>query len=131
MIRRFRTLILPAFAAVVVAACAMPFKSPDAAAGERWLAIGINQFGEGQYGDATKSLQASLQLPLNPRQQVQAHKYLAFIHCVSGRERLCREEFGKAFEISPGLELAPAEAGHPIWGPVFRGVKAKRTDAKK
>jgi hypothetical protein len=24
------------------------------------------------------------------------------------------------------MELAPAEAGHPIWGPIFRSLKASR-----
>jgi len=28
--------------------------------------------------------------------------------------------------VDPGLELAPAEAGHPVWGPIFRSLKAGR-----
>ena len=59
------------------------------------------------------------------RDQVIAHKYLAFIHCVSGREQQCRDEFKKALTIDPAFELTPAEAGHPVWGPIFRGEKAK------
>ena len=55
-----------------------------------------------------------------------AHKHLAFINCVSGRTSACREEFRKALAIEPGLDLPPAEAGHPTWGPVFRSVKAGR-----
>ncbi|MDA1107929.1 MAG: TssQ family T6SS-associated lipoprotein [Proteobacteria bacterium] len=54
---------------------------------------------------------------------MKAHKYLAFIHCASSREKRCREEFAKALEINPKLELEPAEAGHPIWGRVFRSAK--------
>ena len=63
---------------------------------------------------------------LNRSEQVTAHKYLAFIHCTSGREKQCRDEFRKVLDIDPALELEPAEAGHPVWGPVFRSVKARR-----
>jgi hypothetical protein len=51
---------------------------------------------------------------------------VAFIHCASNRERECREEFRKALAIDPGMDLAPEEAGHPMWGRVFRSVKAGR-----
>ena len=58
--------------------------------------------------------------------RVKAHKYLAFIACVSSQQLTCREEFGIALELDPKFDLAPAEAGHPIWGPVFKSVKAKQ-----
>ena len=57
---------------------------------------------------------------------MRAHKYLAFIDCVSERIPACRDEFRKALRIDPGMELSTAEAGHPIWGPVFYAVKAGR-----
>jgi hypothetical protein len=38
----------------------------------------------------------------------------------------CREEFRKALTMDPSLELSPAEAGHPVWGPVFRSLKGKK-----
>jgi hypothetical protein len=38
----------------------------------------------------------------------------------------CRDEFKKALEIDSSFELREDEAGHPIWGPAFRGVKAKK-----
>jgi hypothetical protein len=57
---------------------------------------------------------------------VKAHKYLAFIHCVSDRAAACRDEFRKALAIDSKLNLTAAEAGHPTWGPVFRSVKAGR-----
>jgi hypothetical protein len=44
---------------------------------------------------------------------------------VGGREVLCRDEFRKAFEIYPEFALAPAEEGHPIWGPVYRNVRTQ------
>ena len=94
--------------------------------GEAALAAGLRQYEEGRYGEAAKSLQSALDLGLSAREQVKARKHLAFIHCVSGRERQCRDEFGKALDADPAMELEPAEAGHPIWGPVFRSVKARR-----
>ena len=57
--------------------------------------------------------------------KVSAYKYLAFIHCVSGREKLCYDSFKKALALNPDFELTPAEAGHPLWGPVFRSAKGK------
>ena len=94
--------------------------------GDQDLATGLRQYDEGKYSDAARSLQASLDEGLGSKDQVTAHKYLAFIHCISGRERQCRDEFRKALKIDPALELEPAEAGHPIWGPVFRSAKGRR-----
>jgi len=94
---------------------------------EQDLAAGIRQYEEHNYSEAARSLQASLDAGLSGKpDQVKAHKYLAFIHCVSGRERQCRDEFRKALKIDPAFELEPAEAGHPTWGPVFRGAKGRR-----
>ncbi len=95
------------------------------------LSAGIDAYDEGKYPDAVKNLQSALDQGLSVSDQVMAHKYLAFTHCVSGKERLCREEFRKALDINPNLELEPAEMGHPIWGPVFRGVKTRKPDTKK
>lgn len=94
--------------------------------GDQNLATGLRQYDEGKYSEAARSLQASLGEGLGSKDQITAHKYLAFIHCISGRERQCRDEFRKALKIDPAFELEPAEAGHPIWGPVFRSVKARR-----
>ena len=91
------------------------------------LAAGVKQFEEGEYADATKSLQSALDLGLaRDSDRMKAHKYLAFIHCVSGRQRPCRDEFRKAIEINPSMELEPSETGHPIWGPEFRSAKARK-----
>jgi Tfp pilus assembly protein PilF len=94
--------------------------------GEPELAAGIRAYENGSYNESARQLQSALDAGLARSDQVQAHKYLAFIHCASGRERPCREEFRKALAVDPEFELAPAEAGHPTWGPVFRSVKVKR-----
>lgn len=98
-----------------------PFQSKA----EQALSDGVRQYEDGNYQEAQKSLQSALDQGLASKpDQVKAHKYLAFIHCASNRERPCREEFRKALDLNPVFDLTPAEAGHPVWGPVFRGVKA-------
>jgi len=74
-----------------------------------------------------RRLQFALEEGLSRPDRVKAHKYLAFIACVSSQQLTCREEFSIALELDPKFELAPAEAGHPIWGPMFKSVKAKQT----
>ena len=63
---------------------------------------------------------------LGEKERASAHKHLAFIHCASSRERQCRDEFRRALAVDPSLELDAAEAGHPVWGPIFRQVKGTR-----
>ena len=88
---------------------------------------GIASYENGAYKIAARQLQSALALGLaDGASQARAHKYLAFMHCVGGRQRQCREEFSKAFAADPSFDLTPAEAGHPTWGPVFRKLKASR-----
>jgi Tfp pilus assembly protein PilF len=95
--------------------------------GEPDLDKGIRSYEDGEYKTSAKQLQAALDLGLDAkREQAKAHKYLAFIACTSGRKTSCRSEFNKALDADPKLDLEPAEAGHPIWGPVWRNVKAAR-----
>ena len=94
--------------------------------GDSELQAGIKLYEDGRYAQASKSFENALNLGLGNAGQVTAHKYLAFIHCVSKRERQCRGHFNSALDIDPSFDLSPAEAGHPMWGPVFRSVKAKR-----
>jgi Tfp pilus assembly protein PilF len=88
------------------------------------LSAGLKEYEEGKYAESARSLQGALDLGLSGAQRALAHKHLAFIHCAEGRERECRDEFRKALAVNPGLELAPAEAGHPVWGPIFRALKS-------
>lgn len=94
---------------------------------EQELSTGITNYEDGNYKAAAKSLQSALDLGLTfDGDAARAHKYLAFIHCLSNREKQCRDEFKKAFEKDNKFDLDPAETGHPIWGPAFRAVKAER-----
>jgi Tfp pilus assembly protein PilF len=94
--------------------------------GDPILQSGLRLYEDGDYAESAKNLQAALDQGLATKDRARAHKYLAFIHCASNREQLCRDEFRKALADDPSLDLAPAEAGHPIWGPIFRSVKAGR-----
>ena len=93
---------------------------------QQQLADGVKQYDAGDYDNAVKNLTSSLEHGLLSKpEQARARKYLAFSHCVSGREILCRDEFRKAFEIYPEFTLTAAEDGHPIWGPVYRNVRTQ------
>jgi Tfp pilus assembly protein PilF len=94
---------------------------------ESRLKAGISQYEDGNYAQAQRSLQAALAGGLASRtDQAQAYKYLAFIYCVTDRVAQCRQEFNNAFSADPKFTLTAAEAGHPIWGPVYRSVARGR-----
>lgn len=93
---------------------------------DKKLNYGVLSFEEGNYPAATMALLGVVDTGLSGKpEKVKAYKYLAFIQCVSGHESTCRDYFKKALEIDSGFILDTAEAGHPIWGPVFRSVKSK------
>ena len=93
---------------------------------DKKLNYGVLSYEEGNYQASVMALQGVLETGLSGKsEKVKAYKYLAFIQCVSGREAMCRDYFKKALEIDPNFNLDTAEAGHPIWGPVFRSVKSK------
>ncbi len=91
---------------------------------ETTLDRGIRQYDDGDYKVAARTIQGALDAGLTTRSQARAHKYLAFIDCISGQQSQCRDQFRKALELEPQMELKAEEAGHPTWGPVFRSVKA-------
>ncbi len=91
--------------------------------GETLLGEGVRQFEDANYRAAGGALQRALQSGLTRESEVKAHKYLAFIYCINGRKTQCRDEFRETVKLDPKFELQPEEAGHPMWGPVFREVK--------
>ena len=91
---------------------------------------GIRNYEDGNYSASQSILQSLVaNKDATKSEKILAYKYLAFIHCVSStesrelRERMCRDSFKKAFELNPHFDLSPAEAGHPVWGPIFSSVK--------
>lgn len=102
---------------------ATPVEPPRA---ESFLAEGLRAYEDGRYPAAQKRLRDALEEGLRKREdRVIAHKHLAFLYCATRQEVLCRDAFRRALEIEPAFQLTPAEAGHPLWGPVFRSLKAK------
>ncbi len=91
---------------------------------EKKLAIGIESYEEGDYKFALEALRDAEKTGLVRKDdKINVHKYLAFIYCITDRKHQCRHEFEDIFEVDPGFDLDAAEVGHPLWGPVFRGVK--------
>jgi len=61
--------------------------------GDSFLQEGIEDYEEGNYRIAKRRLQFALEEGLSRADRVKAHKYLAFIGCVSSQQLACREEF--------------------------------------
>ncbi len=91
---------------------------------ERHLLLGLRAYDEAQYPEAERALGEALRLQLaTPRDRATAHKTLAFIYCTSGRTAQCEAEFRAARAADPGFALNKAEAGHPVWGPVYEASR--------
>ena len=89
--------------------------------GERALFEGIRAYDDGQYTQAESALRKALAAGLRSgRDQASAHKLLAFITCTSERLADCEVAFRAARAAEPGFALSRSEAGHPLWGPVYR-----------
>ena len=99
---------------------------------ERLLLLGIQAYEDGDLKKSSERLTGALSSGLTfNKDKVTAYKYLAFIHCSAGREQQCRDDFVAAVALDPEMQLSPAESGHPVWGPIFRSVKARNVRAGK
>ncbi len=118
-------------AAALITACAAPPAPPPAPTGglaelmerpgERLLFEGIRAYDDGQYPQAEAALRKALAAGLRSgRDQASAHKLLAFITCTSERLAECEAAFRAARAADPAFVLSRSEAGHPLWGPVYR-----------
>lgn len=111
--------------ALLLAGCAgSPLRELLPGAGTASLAAAVRHYDEGEAQAAERALREALALGLSDSERVRAHKYLAFLQCGSGRERGCRESFQRALAIDPEFTLSAAEAGHPVWGGLFRSLKS-------
>jgi Tfp pilus assembly protein PilF len=99
---------------------------------ESALRRGIDSYEDAEYEVAVREIQSALDRGLRTRaDRAKAYKYLAFIACASDRLESCHAEFRNALEIDPNFDLAPAEAGHPVWGPVFREARLEAKAARR
>ena len=88
---------------------------------ERALLDGMRAYDDGQYAQAETALRKALAGELRShRDRASAHKLLAFIACTSERIAECADHFRAARQADPGFALGHAEAGHPLWGPIYR-----------
>jgi len=133
MLIRGRNALLIALCAIVFSGCSSMLSCDDgrevrwfSSPTEHMLNNGIYSYENGNYAVSMSFLQRVIDSKESSTdEKVVAYKYLAFIHCVSSREKQCRDSFKKAFELDADFSLSPAEAGHPVWGPVFSSVKFK------
>jgi len=125
--------LLPLLAlAAALAGCAAPPPPKPAPGGlaelmerdaERALIEGIRAYDDGKYAAAETALRQALQAGLaSPRDRATTHKLLAFITCTSERQPECEDHFRAARAADAGFALSKSEAGHPMWGPVYRRV---------
>lgn len=109
---------------------AMPAATEKAMSpGEKLIQEATKTYDDADYNKAIKGFQDALKETLTNANQISAHKFMAFSYCLTNRMTLCRMEFETIFTLDAGFDLAPAEAGHPSWGPSFRAVKAKQKPA--
>ncbi len=90
---------------------------------ERALLEGMRAYDDGQYALAEKSLRMALADGLkSARDRATAHKLLAFITCTSERLADCQTQFREARAADSAFALSRSEAGHPVWGPVYKSI---------
>jgi Tfp pilus assembly protein PilF len=90
---------------------------------ENALLAGIRAYEEAQYAPAEQQLNEALKLGLAAaKDRANAQKYLAFIYCTSQRQTQCEQAFRAARAADPQFALTKSEAGHPLWGPVYKKV---------
>ena len=126
-------LAMPLLAAALLAAgCAAPAPPAPPPTGlaevmerpaERALLEGIRAYDDAQYAQAEKALRLALAEGLgSARDRATAHKLLAFISCSSQRLADCETQFREARAADAGFALSRSEAGHPVWGPVYKNL---------
>ena len=115
---------------LLLAACAVP---PDKPIGltevaerpaEKALLAGIRAYDDGQYIESEKQFKMALGAGLaSAKDRAAANKHLAFIYCTSNRQPDCEAAFRAARQADPSFALSKSEAGHPVWGPVYKRVQ--------
>ncbi len=87
---------------------------------ERALIGALRAYDDADYPAVERQVDEALKLGLrSPRDLATAHKLRAFVFCTSNRISACEKEFRLARVADPAFELSHAEAGHPVWGPVY------------
>jgi len=126
---RSRLRLAIALAAALTAGC-MQASAPvglldvSARPAERALLAGLKAYDDAQYDPADRLFREALAAGLvSPRDRAEAHKRLAFIQCAAGRLGDCETEFKLARQADRNFALDKSEAGHPVWGPVYKKLQ--------
>lgn len=99
---------------------------------EQLLAEGAELYDKGDYkGSIRKLLLARDSADETSTTKQDSLRLLAFSYCVTGQRPLCKTQFSSLLKIVPDFQLSRAEAGHPLWGPVFKEAKATSLPAAK
>ena len=116
--------------AALLAACVQPPPAPvgvldvSARPAERALLAGLKAYDDAQYESADRLFREALAAGLaSPRDRAEAHKRLAFLQCAAGRLGDCEAEFRLARQADRTFALDKSEAGHPVWGPVYKKLQ--------
>jgi Tfp pilus assembly protein PilF len=125
-----------AFAAAAILAVLAGCETPQAQApvgltdlterpAERALMGALRAYDDADYPAVERQANEAMKLGLrSPRDVATAHKLRAFVYCTSNRLAACEAEFRAARAAYPAFVLSHAEAGHPVWGPVY--LKSRR-----
>ncbi|OZI35316.1 hypothetical protein CEG14_09450 [Bordetella genomosp. 1] len=119
-----------AVALLILAGCAVtPSASQRAPSAEETAELGRvkDDYGAGRYGEVIRRVARSDVLASAPdATRIEALKLQSFSYCMSNYAQLCRDGFSRILQLDPNFTLAPSEAGHPQWGPVFEQARAAR-----
>jgi hypothetical protein len=111
---------------VAKAAEAAPVVKP-----EQLYAEGKDLYEKGDYRNAIRKLSMARDASDDaPSIRQNSLKLLAFSYCVSGQRPQCKAQFTSLLKLAPAFQLSRGEAGHPLWGPVFKEVKDLKADNK-
>ena len=87
---------------------------------ERALIGAMRAYDDADYPAVERQANEAMKLGLrSARDLATAHKLRAFVYCTSNRLAACEAEFRAARAADPAFVLSHAEAGHPVWGPVY------------
>ncbi len=94
---------------------------------EQLLAEGSELYEKGDYKAAIRKLVTVRDsAEVTPLTKQSSLRLLAFSYCVTSQRALCKSQFSSLLAIAPEFQLSRGEAGHPLWGPVFKEAKSEK-----
>lgn len=101
-------------------------EAPASAEAESVMSQVREYYSSGQYGSVIRTVATSGELASAPTpMRIEAFKLQAFSYCVRDFAQLCEDTFVRILQLDSSFALAPNEAGHPQWGPVFQSAQAR------